>query len=209
MKHYYLLFILFCLPFSKGFAQDDPHLNRMAGDIKSLQKKAGNKAFLNQLVLRWSESSMPKITLMDEIGRDANEYKGDGANKFRMNQLVTFVYDRQNRGMVSKGDYFNSTEKGIHYSAIEKTVSKGKTVTYTLKGHSGTQEFLFIPFNKKSKYSAKVNNSDAQKKDDGVQYVRLAKVNKQDEIHLSITYDQTNSAKYESFVILNYNRQEP
>ena len=208
MKHYVLFIIIAICPAIRSMAQADSHLAKLANDIISLQRKTSNKARLNQLVLNWSESSMPKITLMDDIGRAANEYRGADANRFKMNQLVTFVYDRQNKGMVSKGDYFNSTEQGVHYSAIEKTVSKGKTVTYTLTGHSGLQEFLFIPFNPNALFTATVNGEKAKKKENGVQYISLPNITKQDTITFTITYDNNNAAAFESFVIVNYNPQK-
>lgn len=145
---------------------------------------------------------------MDEIQRDRNnEYRGNGANKFKMNQMVTHVYGRQNTGMVSKGDYFNSTEKDVFYSAIEKSVKGKSKVEYALTGHIGIQEFVFISYNPNTKFSASVNGKvakliDGQK---GTLYIKLPKVKKEDKIVFSITNEFGYS---ESFVILNHNPQK-
>lgn len=190
------------------FAQEDVYLKKLTDDLIQLRKvKASNDA-LNKTVLEWSASGNPKITLMDEIRRDENnEYRGSGTNKFKMNQVITHVYRRQNTGMTSKGDYFNSTEKDIFYSAIEKNVKKKSTVSYTLTGHVGEQEFVFVSYNANTFFSVKVNDTSAQpvsgKK--AVLYLKLPRVKKEDKIVFSIT---NNSNSNESFVIMNHNPQK-
>ena len=101
------------------YAQEDTHLKKMTEDLISLRSAKVTSAALNKTVIDWSSSGSPKITLMDDVNRDkANEYSGRDSHKFKMNQVVTHVYNRQNTGMVSKGDFFNSKEKDIFYSAI-------------------------------------------------------------------------------------------
>ena len=189
----------------RGMAQD-AYLKKLADDVLNMRKSKASNQVLNQAVVDWSAKDCPKITLMDDVGFDkANESRGSGVNKFRLNQLVTYVYSRQNTAMVSKGDYFNSTEKDIHYSAIEKTVKKGCTVTYTLTGHIGVQEFALISFNPKATFSATVNGKKATQTGDGVMWLNLGKVSMQDKIVLSIT---NSSPSDESFVIFNHNPQK-
>ena len=186
-------------------AQDDANLKEMTKDLLAMRKAKASNDVLNTVVLNWSASGKPKITLMDEIRRDKdNEYRGSGANRFKMNQVVTHVYSRQNTGMVSKGDYFNSTEKDVYYSAIEKTIKKGCTATYTLVGHIGEQEFVFVAFNPNTNFTATVNGASAKSKD-GVAVVKLPKVEKEDAITFSI---KNESGSNESFVILNHNPQK-
>lgn len=205
-----LLFIVLLglLSSTKTIAQNNAYLTQLAKDIITLRQKKVSKTALNQTVLNWSEAGKPKITLMDDIGHSDGEFRGDGANRFKMNQLVTFVYDRQNHKMVSKGEFFNSTEKGVFYSAIEKTVQKGDTVNYTLTGHIGAQEFAFIPFNAKAKYQVTVNGKTAKPDVDGITWIRLSPAEIKDKISISLTYLATNSAKHESFTFLNYNSQK-
>ena len=204
-----LLYILGLILISTScFAQEDAHLKKLTNDLVELRKAKNSDEALNNAVISWSSSGCPKITLMDEIKRDEKrEFRGTNANKFKMNQIVTHVYNRQNTQMVSKGDYFNSTEKDIYYSAIEKTIKKGCTVTYTLAGHVGVQEFVFLSFNPNTKFTAKVDGKLAKpasgKK--GVLWITLPKVEKDKVIKFSIS---NNSNTNESFVILNHNPQK-
>ena len=190
------------------YAQEDENLKKMAADLIAIRKAKVSDKILNETIIKWSASGKPKITLMDEIQRDkTNEYRGNGANKFKMNQLVTHVYGRQNTGMVSKGDYFNSTEKDVFYSAIEKSVKGKSKVEYTLTGHIGIQEFVFMAYNPNTEFSASVNGKPAKPIDGqkGTLYIKLPKVKKEDQIVFSITNE---SSANESFVILNHNPQK-
>ena len=189
-----------------SYAQEDAHLKEMTKGILQIRKVKTSKDALNKTVADWSAANQPKITLMDEIERDTeHEFWGNGANKFKINQVVTYVYSRQNTGMVSKGDYFNSTEKDVFYSVIEKNVKKGETVSYTLTGHVGTQEFVFISYNPKTKFTAVVNGKNASQTEEGVKYIKIGKVSKNDKITFSI---RNESSSNESFVILNHNPQK-
>lgn len=203
-----LLIAISLLTCFSSYAQEDTHLKKMTDDLVALRKAKSSNAALNKAVIDWSASGSPKITLMDEIKHDQkNEYRGKDAHKFKMNQIVTHVYNRQNIGMASKGDFFNSTEKDVFYSAIEKNIKKGCTATYTLTGHIGVQEFVFMAYNPKTKFSAVVNGKAAHPVSDkvGVLYIKLPKVKKDDEITFSVT-NKSNSG--ESFVILNHNPQK-
>ena len=196
------------LTFISGYAQDDAHLQKLTDGLIKIRKAKASNDVLNKTVDVWSASDCPKITLMDEIRFDeSNEIRGKGANKFKMNQMVTYVYRRQNTELVSKGDYFNSTEKDINYSAIEKTIKKRCTVTYTITGHVGVQEFVFMSHNPKTPFSATINNVPAQPLagKEGVLSLKLPRVKRGDKIVLSIT---NKSGSNESFVILNHNPQK-
>ena len=186
-------------------AQEDAYLSKLTEGVKQLRQSKASNDVLNKTVIDWSASGCPKITLMDEVKRSDNEYRGNGANKFKMNQVVTYVYNRQNTGMVSKGEYFNSTEKDVYYSVIEKTVKKESTVTYTLAGHTGPQELVFVSFNPKTKYSVAVNGKAAKAEGDGIYTFKTGRVEKDDEIVFSIT---NGSGSNESFIILNHNPQK-
>ena len=201
-----LILVLGLLTSVGSYAQEDPHLQKLTNGLLQLRQAKSSDKVLNETVIDWSASGCPKLTLMDEIKRDeSNEFRGKGANKFKVNQVVTHVYNRQNTGMVSKGDYFNSTEKDVFYSAIEKTVKKGCTVTYTLTGHIGEQEFVFVAFNPNAKFTAMVNNKQAAPANKSVQHLKIGRVKATDKIVFSIT---NNSSSNESFVILNHNPQK-
>ena len=193
---------------SNGYAQENTYLSKLADDLKLIRQEKYSEDLLAKTVIEWSAAKCPKITLMDEIKSDyENEYRGNGANKFRVNQLVAYVYKRQNVGMVSKGDYFNSTESDIYYSAIEKTIKKGKSVTYTLTNHIGDQEFIIMSYNPNTNYKAFVNGKKAIQKEKGIHHISIRKVNRADIITISIVCAPSNKASFESFVILNHNPQ--
>lgn len=187
------------------YAQNDAYLKKLTEDLIVIRKAKSSDAALNKAVLEWSASDSPKITLMDDIQRDKeHEFRGSGANKFKMNQVVTHVYSRQNTGMVSKGDYFNSTEKDIYYSAIEKNVKAMSKVEYTLAGHVGIQEFVFVSFNPGTRFTVTVNGKSAQS-EQGIASVVLPRLRETDKILFSISNE---SGDNESFVILNHNPQK-
>lgn len=187
-------------------AQENTHLKKLTDGVMKIRKSKSSKEALNTVIVDWSAKNNPKLTLMDELKRDdEHEFRGKDANKFKINQVVTYVYSRQNTGMVSKGDYFNSTEKDVYYSAIEKNVKGGNTVTYTLMGHVGNQEFVFVSYNPKTKFTAKINGKEATDKGNGLQVLKLGKVTPQEKIIISISNE---SKSNESFVILNHNPQK-
>ena len=106
--------------------------------------------------------------------------------------------------MVSKGNFLNSTEKDVYYSAVEKTIKKNRTARYSLTGHIGHQEFVFVSFNPKSKFAVTVDGKEAREIEPGVKYVDIGSVNKEKVIVITLT---NYSSRNESFVILNHNPQ--
>lgn len=190
-----------------AYAQQDPQLAKMKEGLLQIRNNKSSSKALNKTVIEWSASGCPKMTLMDELKIDKeNEFFGKGSNLFKANQLVTYVHSRQNVGLASKGEFFTSTEKDVHYSAIEKSIKKGHTATYTLKGHMGDQEFVFISYNPKTKFSVTVNDKPATTIGEGVQTISLPNVMREDIIEFSITNEGPSD---DSFVILNHNPQKP
>ena len=200
-----LLMVLGCIAAVSASAQEDAYLAKLTEGVKQIRQEKASKTTLNQTVINWSANDCPKITLMDEIKDPANEYRGNDVKKFKINQIVTYVYSRQNTGMVSKGDYFNSTEKDVYYSAIEKTIVRKRTANYTLAGHKGRQEFVFVSFNPKATFKVTVNGMEAEAIGTGVRRLILPDVKPSQEINIRI---ENLSNSNESFVILNHNSQK-
>ena len=203
MKKYAIM--LFCCCLSSGLKAQTEQMSQLMESVKTLRK--ATKAVRNSAVMELSGDGRPKLTLMDDIKRSEGEYRGSGANRFMMNQIVAFVYDRQNTRLVTKGDFFNSQEKGVYFSAIEKTVRRGSTVTYQLTGHRGPQEFAFIPFGRNAKYEVTVEGGRAKSCGDGVTYVELDAVVPTDVVTFTIRLSAQHPAESESFVIINHNPQ--
>lgn len=193
-------------------AQTDAYLKQLAKQVEDLRVPSANKTARNNAVLALSAAGKPKITLMDDAKPHANEHRARGCSKFLFNKVVTYVHERQNLTMVSRSDYFNSNELGVKYSAIEKSIVKGKTVSYTLTGHSGAQEFVFISFNPRTQFEVRAGKAGAApiavRAQGGKACVALGNVSKTDQITFSITSAQTNGEAYDSFVILNHNPQQ-
>ena len=149
MKRKLLLTMLLSVGFVLVQAQTDSDLYEMSKIIKELRKD--NNSVRNSAISRLSAASKPKLTLMDEIKwagseeEKTNEVKGVKGNRFKLNQVIKYVYKKQNQLLESKGDMLNGNELDIHYSVIEKSVKRGSKVTYMIKGREGMQTFFIIP----------------------------------------------------------------
>lgn len=203
--------------FSQAQEQGESYLQNITEIVKGLRKS--NNSVHNSAIATLSADNKPKITLMDEIcwagdeAEKANEVKGKNSNRFKLNQVITHVYKNQNHQLESKSIMLNGNEKDIHYSAIEKTVKKGGKVTYKIYGREGNQDFIFIPFNPKSKYVVTIyvdgKNVDRKEGSDVCQ-IHLDRLSSRQTITFSINYlaDRGNKDRVESFAILNYNPQK-
>lgn len=206
-----LMIISMCSLCSLCEAQQDAHLRELTKQVISL--RGANKKSRENLAEKMGKSPI-KIVLMDEIRQDANEYVGKDAFLFWLNQIVANVYSQQHVMLVSKGEYYNSTEKGIYYSAIEKSVQSGKTVSYQITGHIGNQEYVILSFHPDSKFKVSVKLNGSMKIQSGEikgQWsFTLPQVKVRDMMTLQITSlsPAKNKNAFESFAILNFNPQK-
>ena len=192
-------------------AQKDAYLRELVGQVLKLRIPKANKAVRNEAVICMSKQNKPKITLMDDAKKHKNEYGVMNSSKFLMNNIITYVHERQDKKMYSKGDYFHSLESGIHYSAIEKNILNGKTVSYTLSGHMGEQEFAIISHERKTRFKVRIlwqgKEISSVSDNEGKVCINIGVVKKSDNITIEIT-NNNKEGKYESFVILNHNSQK-
>lgn len=205
-----------CFVFVYAQDQADSYLQDITKVVKELRK--GNNTVRNLAVENLSKDGKPKITLMDEIQlsgdkeEKANEVKGTKGNRFKLNQMISLVYKKQNHQLESKSIMLNGNEKDIYYSIIEKSVKRGGKVTYEIKGRSGEQDFVFIPFNPKSKYVVYMytGKKEIRKEATDVCTIHLDGISRKLPLKFSITYlnDKENKDLVESFAILNYNPQK-
>lgn len=213
-----LIFTLLSFTFfmvSPAQEQTDNYLQDIARVVKELRKS--NNSTRNSAITTLSAGQ--KLTLMDEIKwagdeeEKANEVKGAKGNRFKLNQVVAYVYKKQNHMLESKGDMLNGNEKDIHYSLIEKSIKRGGKATYQLKGRSGDQDFVFVPYNAKSLFvvTMYVDGKKVDRKEgaDTCQ-IHLDGLSRRQTITFSINYldDKANKDAIESFAILNYNQQK-
>ena len=205
-----------CFVLVQAQSQTDSYLQDLTKVVKELRKD--NNAVRNSAVANLSREGKPKITLMDEIQfsgdkeEKANEVKGTKGNRFKLNQVVSSVRKKQNPQLVSKNNMLNGNEKDIHYSIIEKSVKRGGKVTYELIGRSGEQDFVFVPFNPKTKYVIYMytGKKEIRKEVTDVCTIHLDGISRKLPLKFSITYlnDKANKDAVESFAILNYNPQK-
>ena len=205
-----------CFVFVYAQDQADSYLQDITKVVKELRK--GNNTVRNLAVEKLSQDGNPKITLMDEIQlsgdkeEKANEVKGTKGNRFKLNQVISRVYKKQNHQLESKSVMLNGNEKDIHYSIIEKSVKRGGKVTYELKGRSGEQDFVFVPFNPKTKYVIYMytGKKEIRKEITDVCTIHLDGISMKLPLKFSVTYlnDKENKDLVESFAILNYNPQK-
>lgn len=217
MKKRLIFTLLSFAVFMVSQAQTDNYLQEMAKVVKELRKS--NKSARNAAIAKLSADQKPKVALMDEIKwagdeeEKANEVKGTKAYRFKLNQIVADVYKKQNHLLESKNKMLNGNERDIHYSLIEKGVKKGGKVTYQIKGRKGDQDFIFIPFNPKSKYVVTMyidgKKVDRKEGPDACQ-IHMDGLSRQETITFSINYldEKANKDLVESFAILNYNLQK-
>ena len=113
-----LIFTLLSFTFfmaSPAQEQTDNYLQDIAKVVKELRKS--NNSTRNSAITTLSAGQ--KLTLMDEIKwagdeeEKANEVKGAKGNRFKLNQVVAYVYKKQNHMLESKGDMLNGNEKDI------------------------------------------------------------------------------------------------
>ena len=73
-------------------AQDNQYLRELTESVKKLRK--ANSKVRNQIIADLAMEKNPKIALMDDIEGGGAEYDGLEANRFFMNQVFVFVYEK-------------------------------------------------------------------------------------------------------------------
>ena len=216
-KERLLLLSLFVFTMSWVQAQDNTYLQEIAKVVKELRKS--NESTYRSAIATLSAAQKPKITLMDEARwagdeeEKANEVKGAKGNRFKLNRIVASVYKKQNHLLESNDKMLNGNERDIHYSIIEKSVKRGGQISYRIRGRKGDQDFMFIPFNPKTKYVVKMyaGGQEIEKRESqDVCQIHLSRLTAKRTVAFSINYpdDKANKDQVESFAILNYNPQK-
>ncbi len=213
MKRYLITILFFSIIAPLLWAQEDVYLKKCINIISNIQNSSKDKQVYNNAINLLSDSNQPLLTILDNIGEDkVNEYRKSDKDPFRLNSIVTHVYHIQNGEESSRGNYYDSREVGINYSMIEKSIKPNSKVTYSISGHKGMQEFVFIPYNRKKAYysiSISVNGRNYPLKNEvtptSYHYVKIANVKTNDIINITI-HNQSN--KFNSFAIINHNTKK-
>ena len=184
-------------------------LESLLNEVYTLRDAGASKKACEGAIEKLADKG-PAITLMDDVGNHSNEFKGKGDVKFHLNGVVGKVYAYQNGISTTKGDFYDSREKGIDYSLIEKTVKPRAVVRYKLTEHEGVQEIAVVPFKKDCTFSVtvKCNGVDAGKAvalQRGGFIVKTKAVKKSDIIEITI---ENKMSAAQSFAILNHNSRK-
>lgn len=192
-------------------AQENQYLRELTEAVKGLRK--GNDKVRKQFEKSLS-TNKPKIALMDDAKVEGDEFKGNDANQFRLNQSVVNVYDRQNQTLIGKdGGMLSSKELGIYYSAIEKSIKKGGTIMCSFTGHIGKQEVAVISYHPTAKFKVTISDgwhNPVVKEGVGTVSVESYRVLRNNTVTITIEYigDNSNRDSFDSFAIVNYNPQK-
>lgn len=204
-----MLTLLLCMGVQ---AQENQYLRELTEAVKGLRK--GNDKVRKQFETTLSSNSKPKISLMDDVKSEGDEFKGNDANQFRLNQAVVNVYDKQNQTLTSKDDgMLSSKERGIYYSAIEKSIKKGGTIKCSFTGHIGKQEVSVISYHPTAKFKVTISDGwhdSVVKEGVGNVSVESYRVLKDNTVTITIEYigDNSNRNSFDSFAIVNFNPQK-
>lgn len=192
-------------------AQENQYLRELTEAVKGLRK--GNDKVRKQFEKSLS-TNKPKIALMDDAKVEGDEFKGNDANQFRLNQSVVNVYDRQNQTLIGKdGGMLSSKELGIYYSAIEKSIKKGGTIMCSFTGHIGKQEVAVISYHPTANFKVTISDgwhNPVAKEGVGTVSVESYRVLRNNTVTITIEYigDSSNRNSFDSFAIVNYNPQK-
>ncbi len=188
----------------------DPFVQRYIDLVATLQSANGNKRVCQSAVDTLSSLRYPKIALLDDLGEDKNEYRGSNANPLKINSIVVQAWQRQQGFETSRGYYYDSRQRGIRHSMMEKSVAARATVHYSISEHSGRQELVVIPYSKNARYRVSVT-CDGQTIPSKLVNGKISywlfvidKVTTSDVVKIEI---ENQSDKFESFVIINYNQR--
>ncbi len=143
-------------------------------------------------------------TPMNETGRvQATEcLPSDKVPGFKLNRMLARI--ETDRVLVtSHGDMLNGGALRIANYLFERSITAGRSVTYTLKGREGKQAFVIVAYNPKAAISVTVDGKSYKPENGVITFPAGSKDLRRDQ---SISFTVTSqSPDNQSFVILNHN----
>jgi hypothetical protein len=183
---------------------NDKELLSLIENVKRLRKQ--NEATYNDVTRQLAADI--KWTPMNETGalREQECRPSDNVHKFKLNRILNRI-DGSRKYVSTHGDMLNGEDKRYNYSLYERSVKKGNTVSYKMKGRKGKQIFVIVPFAGKS--SGLLASISFEKNShlpfsisaDGTLTVSC-KIRPDEEFLISIT---NKGKQNQSFVLINYN----
>lgn len=149
-----------------------------------------------------------KWTPMSELGalRENECPPAERVPRFKLNRILSSA-ERSRKYVSTHGDMLNGEDSRYDYSLCERSVKGGRSVTYVLKGRSGRQTFVVVPFEEsESGLSATVAVDGAAAtpfvENDGVLSAVCEAASADSRIVITVA---ENSGRSSAFVLLNHN----
>lgn len=162
------------------------------------------------------QKHLNSFTLMDELQDKANDCLpiAGKVKKRGVNRLITELKNGR-RVQNSERELLDGSDSRFNYSIFEKCIKQGATSTYTMKGRSGKQVYIVIPYKTDNRYSCKLIMEGERvfepslADENGISYFFIESENGpqgNETVTLKITNDEKN--RNESFVIINHNYRD-
>lgn len=121
----------------------DKELLSLMDLVKTL--RSGNEKAYNKAVAALRADK--NWTTMNETGNlQKSECRpSDNVPGFKLNRILVNA-ERNRKHVSTHGDMLNGEDSRFHYSLYERSLKKGGKATYTLRGRSGVQTFILVPF---------------------------------------------------------------
>ena len=218
IRHIILMTALFLTVAVQG---QNKELDKLVQAVASLrQPDAAKQKAAYQTVSKTLEGDK-EWTPMDELVADVKLNECRPTDKtvswFRLNTMLNTIMQKRQGLNTSRGDFLNGEDPNFNFSLIEKSVKPQKSVSYTMKGRQGTQEFVVMPFDISGTASLNVDiyrqvngkwskmTSDKQLRNGNIYLTLKEKVTKETQLKLQI--DNKGTAGM-AVVIINHNTRK-
>lgn len=162
------------------------------------------------------QKHLNSVTLMDELQDRTNDCLpiAGKVKKRGVNRLITELKNGR-RVQNSERELLDGSDSRFNYSIFEKCIKQGATSTYTMKGRSGKQVYLVIPYKTDNRYSCKLIMEGERvfepslADENGISYFFIESDNGPQEnetVTLKISNGEKNGNA--SFVIINHNYRD-
>lgn len=149
-------------------------------------------------------------TTMNETGNlQKSECRpSDNIPGFKLNRILVNA-ERNRKHVSTHGDMLNGEDSRFQYSLYERSLKKGGKATYSLKGRSGAQTFILVPFLPKKGSLAVTINGKVYKQDhpDGTMVCPVSSdmIKSDEKVTISV---ENKSGGPLAFVIINHNSRK-
>ena len=214
MKAFSKILIIFAILFASVSLQAqnirDAELSKLVSAVKLL--RTGTQENYEKATQILTDDT--KWTAMSETGAVRNEECSikDKVSRFKLNRILSKA-ESGRKYVSTHGDMINGEDARFDYSLYERSLKAGKSASYTLKGRSGEQTFVIVPYSTKADIdvSLKMGNSPIkftkEKQADGTVIVRWTEKTPGGKTPITISLTNKGSEP-QAFVIINHNTRK-